>query len=275
MQNVLNFRRIQCLIFNRCFNKYDIARTVLLKVQHILQGGIYKPMLIDFHTHILPGIDDGSKNAQESLAMLHALQAASVDHVVLTPHFYAYQNTPKDFLVRRMESWNTLLPHIHQGMPRISLGTEVQYFEGIGHASELSSLRIEGTPYLLLEMPFRKWDDRMLDSVLELTVQPDTVVVLAHVERYFSAVSSESFSFLRENGVKMQMNLSVFDKWLSKRKATTMLKSGEIHILGTDCHNMANRKPNWAYLPQKAKYYLENSKDYCAICDTFRQVSII
>ena len=162
-------------------------------------------MMIDFHTHILPGMDDGSRSIEESLAMLQAEADAGIERVVFTPHFYASQNSPKDFLRRRKESWGALLPHMYRGLPKVSFGAEVQYFEGICQAAEIAALRIAGTPYLLLEMPFRRWEDRMLDDILELSTHPDTIVVLAHIDRYLSNVTSRSLAYLRDNGVKIQM----------------------------------------------------------------------
>ena len=107
-------------------------------------------MMIDFHTHILPGVDDGSRSIEESLAMLQAEADAGIERVVFTPHFYASQNSPKEFLRRRKESWSALLPHMYPGLPKVSFGAEVQYFEGICQAAEIAALRIAGTPYLLL-----------------------------------------------------------------------------------------------------------------------------
>ena len=82
-------------------------------------------MMIDFHTHILPGVDDGSRSIEESLAMLQAEADAGIERVVFTPHFYASQNSPKDFLRRRQESWSALLPHMYRGLPQVSFGAEV------------------------------------------------------------------------------------------------------------------------------------------------------
>ena len=230
-------------------------------------------MMIDFHTHILPGMDDGSSSIEESLAMLQAEGDAGIERVVFTPHFYASQNSPKDFLRRRKESWNALLPHMYRGLPKVSFGAEVQYFEGICQTAEIAALRIAGTPYLLLEMPFRRWEDRMLDDVLELSTHPDTIVVLAHIERYLSNVSSQSLAYLRDNGVKIQMNVSTFGGRRSGNLATSMLKAGEVHILGTDCHSMGHRRPNWELFPEKARQFLEYSTEYGVIYDTLQNIT--
>lgn len=57
--------------------------------------------MIDFHSHILPGVDDGSKNVEMSLEMLRASAAQGVTDICLTPHFYAERNTPEKFLEKR------------------------------------------------------------------------------------------------------------------------------------------------------------------------------
>lgn len=230
-------------------------------------------MMIDFHTHILPGMDDGSRSIEESLAMLQAEGDAGIERAVFTPHFYASQNSPKDFLRRRQESWSALLPHMYRGLPKVSFGAEVQYFEGICQSAEIAALRIAGTPYLLLEMPFRRWEDRMLDDILELSTHPDTIVVLAHIERYLSNVTSRSLAYLRDNGVKIQMNVSVFGERRQGHLAMSMLKAGEVHILGTDCHSMGHRRPNWELLPKKAQQFLEYSTEYGVIYSTLQNIT--
>ena len=228
--------------------------------------------MIDFHTHILPGMDDGSGSIEESIAMLQAEEAFGIERVVFTPHFYASENSPKDFLHRRRESWNALLPYMYRGLPKVSFGAEVQYFDGITHADGIAALKIAGTPYLLLEMPFRQWEDRMLDDVLELNYQPDTTVVLAHIDRYLSYTSAQALKRLRDNGVKIQMNVSVFGERRQRRTAMSMLKNGEVHILGTDCHNLGRRPPDWELLPAEAEQLLESSAAYCGIYDTIQNI---
>ena len=74
-------------------------------------------MMIDFHTHILPGVDDGSRSIEESLAMLQAEADAGIERVVFTPHFYASQNSPKDFLRRRKDSWGAAEGFLWCGSP--------------------------------------------------------------------------------------------------------------------------------------------------------------
>lgn len=213
--------------------------------------------MIDFHTHILPGMDDGSKDVRESVSMLRLEGKLGINTVCLTPHFYAEQNSPERFLERRERAWQKLKPFLWPELPRMRLGAEVQYFEGISEVENVHRLRIEGTPYLLVEMPFCRWTQRMLEEVLELNDYPGTRVVLAHVERYLSMQPSGIVEALVEKGILIQSNLSWFGSWKTRHRAMSMLKKGQIHFLGSDCHNMDNRRPNWDVLPEKARALAE------------------
>ena len=57
--------------------------------------------MIDFHSHVLPGMDDGAKDTDESLALLRLTKEQGIDGIVATPHFYPDRENPEDFLLRR------------------------------------------------------------------------------------------------------------------------------------------------------------------------------
>ena len=65
--------------------------------------------MTDIHSHILPGMDDGSRSTEESLAMLAASAAQGVRAIAATPHFYAMENSPEEFLARRAAAVARLL----------------------------------------------------------------------------------------------------------------------------------------------------------------------
>ena len=201
-------------------------------------------MIIDVHTHILPGMDDGSKCPEESLAMLREEARQGVTHVVFTPHYYAHQNSPSEFLKRRETAWRWLQPMLTPDLPIPCFGAEVQYFEGICLVPDLKDLRIQGTRYLLLEMPFQPWSVRAIQDALELNARPDIQVILAHIERYFKFAPREAWQIFRENGVMTQCNASIFLNWKTRGKAVHMWNQGQIDMLGSDCHNMTTREPN-------------------------------
>lgn len=209
--------------------------------------------MTDFHTHILPGMDDGSRSLSESIAMLREEARQGITTVALTPHFYAWENSPDRFLERRQQAYRVLEPHLEPQWPRLRLGAEVHYFEGIQDAPDMEALRLEGTEYLLLEMPLCAWSRRMLGGMLELNERPEIRVVLAHAERYFSMQPKDLWQRLQARGIRLQCNVSFLTGWRTGHRAVKMLKNGQIAFLGSDCHNMEQRCPNWERLPDRLR----------------------
>ena len=203
--------------------------------------------MIDFHSHILPGMDDGSRDVTESLEMLRAASEQGVDVICSTSHYYARRESPDSFLKRRASAIEKLERELAGNKsPRILYGAEVQYFEGICNAEHIEALRLEGTEVFLLEMPFFRWTARMSDDVLRLNREPGTTVMLAHMERYLPYGNADAMSDLHDEGVILQSNASFFIRWGTKRKALKMLRDGLIDVIGSDCHNTTSRRQNIA-----------------------------
>lgn len=199
--------------------------------------------MIDFHTHILPKVDDGSDSSKESCAMLKALVAQGVDTVALTPHFYAEREAPDAFLRRRARAMAHLRSVWTEEMPRILLGAEVYYFRGCSRTAQLEDLRMKGSRVLLLEMPFCAWGEQELNEVIEICSNSNFVVLLAHVDRYWKYQKMYVWDRLLSAGAMMQANAECFLDWRSRGKAVRMMRNGYIHVLGTDCHSMKTRRP--------------------------------
>ena len=200
--------------------------------------------MIDFHSHILPGIDDGSKDTATSLLMLNALKKQGADTVCATSHFYATQRTVDRFLFRRGEAWESLRDFLPPDAPRILLGAEVLYFPGISRMDELPQLCLEGTKLLLLEMPFEPWTGQMIREVNELARRGDVQLLMAHIERYFFYQPIAVWDEFLDLGILMQSNAEFFLPFKTRRKAMRLLENGYIHLLGSDAHNMSSRAPN-------------------------------
>ena len=199
--------------------------------------------MIDYHTHILPGMDDGSRGTSESIEMLLMSRRQGISKIIATPHFYAGENKPEQFLQRRLAAWNRLERCLTDDMPEILLGAEVSYFEGISRTDATLLLRTEGTSLLLLEMPFVSWSSRVIQDVLQLNENPFVQVILAHIERYLPMQRREVLDQLLNQGVLFQANASFFLRWPQRRRAMQMLREGQIHLLGSDCHNLDTRPP--------------------------------
>lgn len=200
--------------------------------------------LIDFHSHILQNMDDGSSSVEMSLQMIHRSFQQGVYAIVLTPHFYAGKEYPEHFLERRARLLNELNSRRQAQFPILIPGAEIQYFEGLTSMEELPRMRIHKSPGLLIEMPFRTWNGRMIDDLLELNRRAEYRVILAHIERYAGEQKESVLQKLVEEGILMQANATFFAGNISRRKAFRMFEGGMIHLLGSDCHNLTSRPPN-------------------------------
>lgn len=199
--------------------------------------------MIDFHTHILPGIDDGSKNCEESLEMLRKLSQQGVTTVIATPHFNPDKESVEEFVKRRSESLSLLRAQMSSDLPEIIPGAEIAYYEGISNLENLAMLSIGETKLLLLEMPMAKWSEFAVDELKKLSNVKGYTIVIAHIERYMNAQSVSTWQHLRSIGILSQVNASFFIKLTTRKRALKMLRNGEINALGSDCHNLTSRPP--------------------------------
>lgn len=198
--------------------------------------------MTDFHTHLLPRLDDGSKSSEMSLAMLNELKRQGVKRIIASPHFYANDESVDSFIERREKSFSSVKAEIRD--LEILLGAEVKFYSGISRLQDLKKLCIEGTKLLLLEMPFSKWTEYDIKEITDIASSGGITVVLAHIERYLSFQEKGTFEMLYDYGVLFQCNSSFFTGHFKKSKAFKMLRDNRIHFIGSDCHNMKDRPPN-------------------------------
>ena len=203
--------------------------------------------IVDFHSHILPGVDDGSKSLEMSIDMLKMMAKQGIRHVVATPHFYPQHDTPERFLARRKEAEITLREELkkHPDLPSLSLGAEVYYFPGISESDGISKLTIDGKRCILIEMPEGPWTDAMYRELEGLYVKRGLIPIVAHLDRYIGRFRTYGIPRrLAQLPVLVQANAEFFLERSTASMALRMLKQGKIHLLGSDCHNLTSRKPN-------------------------------
>lgn len=204
-------------------------------------------MRIDFHSHILPELDDGSRSLAESVEMLKMEAAQGIEHVVATPHFYANSDTPEHFLRRRQEAQQRLLEEMqkHSDLPQVTIAAEVYYFRGISDSDRLSDLTFGEKSYMLLEMPMVSWTDSMFEEMEQIYLKQGITPVIAHIDRYIGLFQNHGVvERLRELPVLVQANGGFFLRPLTRSMAMRMLRRDQIQLLGSDCHNITTRPPN-------------------------------
>lgn len=199
--------------------------------------------MVDFHSHILPAVDDGSKDIEESAALLSMLSQQGIKTVVATPHFLPERESVEEFLLRRQSAYEELRENLTADTPQILLGAEVAYYEGVSYLSNLSKLTIGDSKLLLIEMPMRKWSETSVRELTNLACSNTVTVVLAHIERYLPFNNKEAINTLLDCGVLLQVNASFFNELKTRRKALKFIRDGSVHFIGSDCHNLRYRPP--------------------------------
>lgn len=203
-------------------------------------------MVIDFHSHVLPRMDDGSKSVEMSLEMLSSAREMGVDAVVATPHFYGYRESIHAFLERREHAWERLSQAMEgKELPKVLLGAEVAFYSGLTKTEGLDRLCANGTRTLLLEMPFAAWTGYELDAVSTLCLDRGYQVVLAHLERFVPLQRDEGLmERLLSLPLWVQINAEALLPMMRRNAWVKMFREGRANLLGSDCHNLDRRPPN-------------------------------
>lgn len=202
--------------------------------------------VVDFHSHILPRIDDGSASVEESIAMLQMEADQGINCVVATPHFYAHHDTPERFLKRRTRAEMILREEMgkYPDLPKVKIGAEVYFFKGISDSDAISELTIDSKRCILIEMPVSPWTESVYYELESLYVKRGITPIIAHVDRYISRFRTFGIpKRLSELPVLVQANAEFFLQRSTASMAIRMLKNDGIHLLGSDCHNLNSRRP--------------------------------
>lgn len=204
--------------------------------------------MIDFHSHILPGIDDGAKDPEQSMDMLRACAAAGVKKVVLTPHCYHTDDKDiRDYIRQRNEKYRTLKKTAKdsgENLPEILLGCELHLSKFHAKSEYLRELAIEGTNYIMLEMPMGKWENELYDAIYSISLK-GLRPIMAHIDRYFFG-HKKDFHNLYSLDLAYQANCDSFLMPRIKKQMPYFFEAGAIHLLGSDMHNLSSRTTHMA-----------------------------
>ncbi|MFC4777874.1 tyrosine-protein phosphatase [Paenibacillus sp. GCM10023252] len=201
--------------------------------------------MIDIHTHILPGIDDGAKNLDESFDLARAASDEGITDVIATPHHYdgRFSNIAQD--VRdRVQSLNEKLQK-EQIQLTVHPGQEIHVHKELLLGIERGTLTtLASTSYLLLEMPPANIPSYLEELIYELKLQGKQVII-AHPERNAEvAKQPERLAELIEAGAYAQMTthslLGGFGRGV-ERTAWSLCRQGLIHYVSSDAHHLDRR----------------------------------
>ena len=201
-------------------------------------------MLIDFHSHILPAMDDGCADIGQTKTVLSDSVRQGVARMVATPHFYPTQEDPASFLQRRDEAVSRLCAAAGEDgfcAPDLYVGAEVAYYQGMGRSDEMEKLCLLGTRTILVEMPFEKWPDRVIADLADVRNKKRLTVVVAHINRYLSMQPRGIAEELKDMGFFLQWNAEAFTSLKTRHTALKALRFGLVDVLGSDAHNPQRR----------------------------------
>ena len=195
---------------------------------------------VDLHSHLIPGIDDGSKSMEESLNLLSGMEALGYKKVITTPHIMAdaYRNTPK---IIRGGLENLRRAALEKGIS-LEIEAAAEYYLDDGFEVLLDKgdvLTLKGG-YLLFETSYFAKPLQIEEMIFSIT-SSGYIPLMAHPERYrYVKEFQKEYARFKELGVLFQVNLNSFGGYYgkdAKTKAAFLSQEGMIDFLGSDVHH--------------------------------------
>ena len=205
--------------------------------------------MIDFHSHVIHDIDDGSHSVEESITMMKMSYSQGIDTMVFTPHFRLGEHKINTFLRERRERLNeireALTDEDRKMIPKVVLGAEVEYIPGMNTWDYLPELCINGTKHIMTEMPFIPWSESVVRTIDDIALHSGLTPILPHIDRYFHTFTKiEYIEHYYEMPVKIQMNAIYLNSPKNIPYYTPLFETKKIHLLGSDCHSCEWRPPD-------------------------------
>ena len=194
--------------------------------------------VVDFHSHILHGVDHGSESMKMSLSQIKIAKSYSVNRILATPHFYPNLHTLSSFLKLRDSAALDLKKQISDNSVEIKLGAEVLICEGLERFPGLEKLCFSGTKYIMLELPT---DDFLEEYAVTAGYIADMgyEIILAHADRY----PARAVEIMLDYGVKtLQLNAYSISSLFKKKSVWNWIDRGLVSSIGSDIHG-ASRFP--------------------------------
>ena len=192
--------------------------------------------VIDFHSHILCGVDHGTGSRKESKAQIEMMSRAGTSLAVATSHFYPERHTVDSFRQAVRTAQEKLATVTFDCAPvELCIGAEILVCHGLESIDGLDRLCIRGTNILLLEMPTaQNWQHGAMGAV-ERIIDMGYTAVLAHIDRYIGK-HERDIDELLSLGALAQINASAISSFFLKRKMLSYIDGGYVCALGSDLH---------------------------------------
>lgn len=214
--------------------------------------------MVDIHTHILPGLDDGSRSLEESVAMAVIAVENGLNHIVASSHGNCFPYSMEEY----WERFQNLQSELRKRQIPVTLypGMEIYLDED---AQELLKkqelLSINNTQYVLVEFPMEEKTQNICRRIAEIQKMEYTII-LAHPERYVSVQREPELAYyLEEEGCILQVNAySLLGQFGTggEKISKQLLRDGIVGVIATDAHDSVYRKPSVRRVREYlSKYY--------------------
>lgn len=196
---------------------------------------------VDMHSHLLPGLDDGLKSAEDTIAFVEKLHKLGYDKLICTPHIISdlYPNNP--------ENINAALQLVRDALAKKNIPVKVEAAAEYMVDAEMQKYVEEQKPlltfnkdFILIEMSYIA-ESRNIDSVIFNLKMRGLQPILAHPERYnYYHSQFEKYQQFIDRGCMLQVNLLSLLGYYGKPVkaiAEKLIKSNMVTLLGTDMHH--------------------------------------
>ena len=201
---------------------------------------------IDVHSHLLPGIDDGCKTVEESIACARALVSAGYTHAFCTPHIWpTYKSVSRVSVPRWCAALQSELTKAD--VPLVLLpGGEMNLYLGVEKTPAEEVVPLGLGRYMLVDMWAAEIPD-FFESTIRWLQGMGLTVIMAHPERMRAVQDRpEVIDYFQSLGILLQGNLQCFSdkpEAMTRQCAERFLLGGKYFLLGSDSHNPASMEP--------------------------------
>jgi tyrosine-protein phosphatase YwqE len=215
---------------------------------------------VDMHSHLLPGLDDGLKTIEDTVAYIKELYAMGYEKLICTPHILSdvHPNNPTTILPKLEEVRQALQA---ESVP-VKIEAAAEYM--IDHEFEQSIKRGDklltfGTNYILVEMSYLASSPNFDQVIFDLRVQ-GLQPIIAHPERYnYYHMQFNQYERMKDMGCLLQVNLLSLSGYYGKpikKVAEKLIEANLISFIGTDMHHQNHLNATKAFVSHKDFYKL-------------------
>ena len=220
----------------------------------------FSALRTDIHSHLIPGVDDGSPDIETTILIIKELQNLGYKKIITSPHVMSdfYKNS-SEIILKGLDDVRTELKNQNIN---IEIDAVAEYYIDYDFEQKIGKEKFLtfGDNYILVELSFIEASKNFFEIIFKLQLE-GYKVVLAHPERY-DYFDMKDYINLVDRGVFLQVNLLSLIGYYSpiiKRKTEDLIAANMISFLGSDCHNIKHAELYKKCQTKKAWHDLYNS----------------